>query len=787
MYFILGILLCIFIIGVILLNLVKIILKQNEEPYKKLFNIALYIIALTTLFNIIIATFSFFDTKDKVALVGDKGMKGPKGKKGGKAICDSKCGQKVCYVRVVEHANIYFSKRMNMFFNQQQSSLTSASTLNDVNYEIKNEEFKDLINKICSSDKYYNILTQKNKSKKINEDKLIKYLESIIEEWIDKFIEYNPDNRDDIMDFLGVKYLMDKYLRFDDIINTETPDVINPLNFIQKYDVYSWAGNNETTKLKINIISQDLEMPKPKEPRLYIMKTNNYKFVYDTKSKKNIWDTTHCRYNQMGDDASNPNNINTCIYLNPNSKLKEYRSTWKRISYSAADDLTIYNPRIFKNSNNQIFYPVGSVWTRALDVKKSDYKTRTPKSKNYCGEGHGEERDENHSNIGPDKETILVSGDVVDPKSFKLLWDSKRGCVGCQEDNNAVKIYRPIPPEGYVALGDVAVKHNENVRNLKIKCVPKECVKKMSLGPMVWNNKKAEFMKFNNYLKYTQKKPYFYKKPTSCSLWSSGSSDVFRENRNNPDFDLSDDGGYNLFIAHAGKGFNTFPKNIFAYKIIHKYTQFANGFKPKDLELKIPKGVNPNPQRYNHDIFFGIKPQNAVLRNESILENNTNSSIKDINGDKKRLYMIDDLNKRANGVNDSYFLKTYSDKKKDYSACLVYTESGEAIRTTDSCDNKNEYHLWNIKHNKGTNENHINANVNLVSKVKFTSQDSASHQRRCLTHYYDELGKSNFKLVDCGVENSEDGHVDNGLHTNYKFKYSTISEAKMPIYDDNNK
>jgi len=784
MYHILGIILCIFVIGIILLNLVTIILKQKEEPYKKLLNIALYIIALTTLFNIIIATFSFFNTKDKVALVGDRGMKGPKGKKGIKAICDTKCGQKVCYVRVVEHANIYFSKRMNLFENQQTGvSSTTASTLDIVNYEIKNEEFKDLINKICSSDKYYNILTQKNKNKKINEDKLIKYLENILEEWIDKFIEYNPDNNIDIQDYLGVKYLMDKYLRFDDIINTETPDVINPLNFIKNYDVYSWAGNNETTKLKINIISQDLEMPKPKEPRLYIMKTNNYNLIYDTKSKKSIWDTTHCKYNQMGDDASNPNKVNTCIYLNPNSKLKEYKSTWEKIKYNSADDLTIYNPKIFKNSNNQIFYPVGSVWTRDIDVTKSEYKRRTPKSKNYCGAGHGEDRDQNHSNIGPDKETILVSGDVVDPKSFKLLWDSKKGCVGCQEDNNNVKIYRPIPPKGYVALGDIAVKHNEDVKKFKIKCVPRECVKKMSLGPMVWNNKNAEYMKFNNYLNYTKKKPYFYKKPISCSLWSSGSSDVFRENRNNQDFDLIDDGGYNLFIAHAGKGFNTFPKNIFAYKIIHKYTQFADGFKPKDLELKIPKGVNPNPQRYNHDIFFGIKPQNAVLRNESVLPidstlsiNNTNASIKDIHGDKKSIYMVDDLNKRENGVNDSYFLKTYSDKKKDYSACLVYTESGEAIRTSDSCDNKNDYHLWNIKHNLNADTNYINADVNLVSKVKFPSGSGNNPQRKCLTHYYDELGKGHFKLVSCG----NDKLVNN-------FKYSTISEAKMPIYDDNNK
>ena len=75
--------------------------------------------------------------------------------------------------------------------NKQLQGDGQTSMVNE-NLEIKNEEFKDLINKICSSDKYTNILSQKLK-KKVNEDKLIKYLKTI-EEWIDLFFEYNPDN-----------------------------------------------------------------------------------------------------------------------------------------------------------------------------------------------------------------------------------------------------------------------------------------------------------------------------------------------------------------------------------------------------------------------------------------------------------------------------------------------------------------------------------------------------------------------------------------------------------------
>ena len=352
MYFIVGILICIFIFGIILFNLVKIILKQKEEPYKKILNIALYIIAITTLCNIILATFSFFQTKDKVTMVGDRGMKGPRGKKGKKGLCDTKCGRKVCYVRIKDHLNNYFNKNID----------------GDYKEGIKNEEFIDIINKICTSEKYNNIITQTH-NKKPTEDKLIKYLEKTIEEWIDILIKYNPNKY--INEKVGIRYLQDKYLKFDDIKDDDDDkDKKNPLNDISKYDIYNWVGDNHTTTLKQMIKTNNLKMPRPDEPKLFIIKTNNYKKVYDTKMKKNVWDTTYCIYNQMGDDASNPNKINSCIHFNPKNKLKEYKGTWKKELYDEADPLTLYNVPTYKNEQNQIFYPVGSVWTGNLDVKK---------------------------------------------------------------------------------------------------------------------------------------------------------------------------------------------------------------------------------------------------------------------------------------------------------------------------------------------------------------------------------------------------------------------------------
>ena len=82
MYFLIILLTTIFLLGIIFYNLIKIILEKNMAPYKIILNVAMYFIALVTLANVLIAIYSFFVTKNKMSMIGDKGIKGPKGKKG---------------------------------------------------------------------------------------------------------------------------------------------------------------------------------------------------------------------------------------------------------------------------------------------------------------------------------------------------------------------------------------------------------------------------------------------------------------------------------------------------------------------------------------------------------------------------------------------------------------------------------------------------------------------------------------------------------------------------------
>lgn len=761
MYFIIYIFLTIIIFSVLLYNLVKLVIEPNFNNKKKLINVAVYIIAIATLINILIAAYSFFLTKDKIAIPGDRGIKGPKGQTGRNGICESKCGQKVCYISVIEHANKIFNKRL------QKINPNHSYT------EIKNEYLKNKINEICSSDKYYNIITQKLKQKP-TEKKLIEYLKKIIEEWIILFLKYNPDNNEDVNNYLGVKFLLEKNYTPDIIINPKYNKNLDtqpsPFEFIEKYDIFNWGEKDYYSQKKIVIESNNLTFPEANVPKLYIMKTNNYERVYTSKMKPSLWDTTQCNYNQMGNDKTNPNNLKKCIYINPNNKLKEYKNTWKTHSYVESTPLSLYNVKPFKTKNNQIFYPVGSVWSGKYENDyKNKYSKRLPKSKNFCGEGHGLNKTLNHSNRGPEKETILVSGDVKDPDDFELIWDSTRGCKDCQESNNNIKIFRPIPPKGYVALGDVAAVDKEHAKSLNIKCLPKFMLTEMSIGPMVWKNQDMVYSKFSNYENYTKNRPTTFKKQISMTLWSAGSNNVFEENKNNPNIDLEDDGGYNLFRITAGKGYNKKPE-FNSYKIKNKYLQRGNGKNPKKLKLKMDN-IDQPIKRFNDEIYFGKKPQNAVITNIQKIDNNEkNKSVKDFEDKPKRLYLVDDGNKRDNNKSDTFFIKTHNSKTNDFSSCLVTRSDNKGngfVDISNTCDKTNPSHTWNIKHNMN-NTSTQSAPTNIQSAAKFENETGVLGTK-CLYHHFDTLGKDVYTLENCSNKN---------------FQYDTFIADELPLYLD---
>ena len=483
----------------------------------------------------------------------------------------------------------------------------------------------------------------------------------------------------------------------------------------------------------------------------------------------------------MGVNLDNPNTLEKCIYINETTFKKSYHNTWKQTEYFKPQELSIYNAKPYRSTNGQIYYPVGSVWRGQNSYDKPVGAANTPESSSMCGDGHGKDRGSKHTNQGPEKETILVSGgDLKQPENYELLWDSKTKCPECQIVH--VQIFRPIAPPGYVALGDVAVKYNVTYKSndktttkklndlLEIRCIPDKYLRKLKLGNMVWQNKDFYYNKYSNYLNYTSKVAYKSNRQTAVSLWDAGNSNSGEEIRNNYGVEIVDDGGYNLF--RASQSYSLKPE-LDTYVINEKYLLIGGGKAPKRLRFNldhIANGIESSEKRYNTKDYFGEKPQMAILTNNDTKDTlekyeitsgktsgktakKTNISPTNIKGIPKKFYLVDDGSKRESGKSDKYMIKTFNPEKNDYSACLYYNENNEVI-VKNKCSINSQYNKWIVNYDIDDTENKI------ISLHPETIIDKK------LINYYDENGQNINKLVT----------TDN----KYNWNYDTPTDEGLP-------
>ena len=772
MYFVFYFCAGIFLLGFLLLKFLEIVFDRRGYLNKanRVYASLLFLVVIATFINIIISVYSYRNTINMAGNVGDRGIRGDRGKKGNKGICNDKCGQKVCYIDVMDHANDVFKREVNTFM--KENSINTK--LKRKEFVIKNGFLLDKINSICKSDQYQTIMLGKH-PKKPSEKKLIEYLKGIIEEWIvflvsnklnvgcltgEKYLETEPDsleykceidpsikNNTNLIEdrHRGVRFLLDAQYT-PDILNFKNAlgQTVNPIDEFKKYDIWNWGNGLKINPLEIKIETKNLEKPAPDEARLQIRKSNNYDWVFDTSTQKDKWDDTKCEFNQMGIDKTNPQNLSRCVFINKETFLKDYVNTWKTDVYNKGPEISIYNADSYMdNENNQKFYPVGSVWRGTENKKKPKGSIRTPASKNSCGAGHGEDGNAIAKDFGPEKETILVSGDVKKPEKFEFIWDNKTGCKDCQTET--VKLYRPVAPEGYVCLGDYAKSGDIDDSDLdKIRCVPKECVREKKLGNKFYDNKNVSYDKYMNYSSYASRTPADSDRQLSASLWASGMDNigVAEEQENNYGLEYNDDNGYNLF--RTGRGLRR-PK-MKTYVIKEECLLPAEGKEPIHPEFNASEYLNNNDpnNRYNAKEYFGNKPPFAILTNK---DTGLSSSESLVNFEKKpiRIYLEDDLTPRSNGSNapsDTYFIKTYNPKKNDFSRYIIANVMGE-IEFSDSVSKKNKFHRWEIKTINQPGEKYTFM-VNIISHgLRLETQKEMS-----LRQYYDTMAKSNFKLVE---------------------------------------
>lgn len=137
--------------------------------------------------------------------------------------------------------------------------------------------------------------------------------------------------------------------------------------------------------------------------------------------------------------------------------------------------LSFWRAKEFTYKTN-VFYPVGDIVIGPNRKNDSIKKVRKI----------GEFTIQNNQIVGPDRQTIIVSGDVKPPVNYILIWTNKG------ERGNNFWIWRPIAPAGYIALGHIFT--NSELMPLTgekapIRCVPKEITEKLpSPQTILWSS-----------------------------------------------------------------------------------------------------------------------------------------------------------------------------------------------------------------------------------------------------------------------------------------------------------
>lgn len=392
--------------------------------------------------------------------------------------------------------------------------------------KIRNEFFKNKIRSICNSPEYQEIL-EIDVDNRPNEKKLIEFISENVTNWVRNLMNFTYIKEDGEMSYGGMRFLLTREANinvFDEYLSSESYTAsfskkelinLNPINELKKYDTWNWNQVYTNVPLIFEKCDDKQEIPNGTEPKLSIVTTNNYRKVYDTRVKDSKWYSTdkYCPFNQLGEFNNNPNNIKECVFYDTNSQGHDYlegrQPAWKSVEYTKPKSLAFYHPiskptdevdeptpserklvknEYYKDEQGRYYYPLGSIWSGLIVDENNSRRDANKYSPISRETGTG------NTGNGPEKETILVTGDIADPVDYVKIWNSRGdgdGCVDCQEIE--ATIWRPIPPEGYVALGDVVVQGNSKPDPEEVslmKCVPESCVSKIPLGQKVWDSDK---------------------------------------------------------------------------------------------------------------------------------------------------------------------------------------------------------------------------------------------------------------------------------------------------------
>lgn len=243
-------------------------------------------------------------------------------------------------------------------------------------------------------------------------------------------------------------------------------NIMSPFDVIKHFDAWYWgAPSDSRPKLipKCDVSSEYIDYSE--KPSIKIKLTNNYKKIWSNSKLRQAKLVTH--------DLSN---IIIPFQDVGRSLVDQHFEPLQHPTISdeyVGVDIFIgenYTDMEEESLKYKYYYPVGCV------VVPNNFNVKNDRDKCHPKTQNNRELDNNLTN-GPQICTLLVSGDVVEPIGYNRLFIRKR-IIGTMKNEIGYSFWRPIAPEGYVALGDVISTNIDGTppsTNL-IRCVPKYCL-----------------------------------------------------------------------------------------------------------------------------------------------------------------------------------------------------------------------------------------------------------------------------------------------------------------------
>ncbi len=409
----------------------------------------------------------------------------------------------------------------------------------------------------------------------------------------------------------------------------------NPFDELKKYDLWNWDEPQTFERGLVEICQDNTltnELPQPPKPLIKYMFSNSYEWILD-----------------------------------------DYKS-------GASDDLSVWHPnkQIYEN---ELYYPVGTI--AIGPSRRGEIGTRKKYFTVFTLNQNGSMDKYTNNNIGgsgPDKGTILVAGDVVPPIDYVQKWDDlgARMYWDCS-------MWTPIPPDGYVALGDVIVRgyNKPRIGQLAIvRCVPIALTKELNskVVTKIWSDRK-----------------------------SGADKDVTVFGiRNEPDSECSHNTAYNLIRCVPGHG-SGLTKDSYPFRFIDDTTiyEIFNSsiidLDNRDTNLALGWiGTPEREEKYSIYGFMGLIPDGIITAKSSgrkyyithskafLRNNNKNTKI------PMNSYIILYWNEKANNFkyaltatgsnNVKLFEKTYTDIRQQWEVVFDGNSNTEfRFKSLDTC------------------------------------------------------------------------------------------------------